>query len=90
MTSRIDIESTRGTAKNLRALPAAQGDSQGVQLVDGLVLVGPLQVHLDLPDQRKAVRVRNVQLLHLADAVFLSRHTGMDVKWGKSLQSLKG
>lgn len=69
----------------IRSPTSCSGDSQGVQLVDGLVLVGPLQVHLDLPDQREAVRVRNVQLLHLVYAVFLSRHTGADVNWFRKL-----
>ena len=51
---------------------AAPGDSQGVQLVHRLVLVGPLEVHLDLPHQWQAVGVGDVQLLRLVDAVFLT------------------
>lgn len=63
------------------------GHSQGVQLVDGLVFVGPLQVHLDLPDQREAVGVGNVQLLHPVYSVFLKRHTGTNINWEIRLES---
>lgn len=49
--------------------------SQRVQLVDRLVLVGPLQVELDLSDQWEAVGVCYVQLLHSIYAIFLQRQT---------------
>lgn len=42
-----------------------------MELVDGLVLVRPLKVELDLPDQREAVGVGDVQLLHLIDPILL-------------------
>lgn len=45
--------------------------SQRVQLVDGLFLVGPLQVQVDLLHQRDAVRLSDVQLLRFIDAVLL-------------------
>lgn len=53
-------------------------DSQRVQFVDGLVLVGPLQVKLDLSDQRKTVGVGYVQFLHFINAIFLQKRR----KWG--------
>lgn len=55
----------------IRSSTGCSGNLQRMQLVDGLVFVRPLQVHLDLPDQREAVGVRNVQLLHPVYAVFL-------------------
>lgn len=45
--------------------------SQGVQLVDGLVLMSPLKVELDFPHQRNTVSLSNVQLLCFIDAVLL-------------------
>lgn len=48
-------------------------DSQRVQFVDGLVLVGPLQVELDLSDQWKTVGVGYVQFLHFINAIFLQK-----------------
>lgn len=45
--------------------------SQGVELVHCLILMGPLQVQLDFFHQRNAVRLSDVQLLRLADAVLL-------------------
>lgn len=44
-----------------------------MKLVDRLVLVSPLQVQLDLLDQRQTVAVRYLQLLHLVNAIFLNR-----------------
>lgn len=45
--------------------------SQGVQLVHGLVLMGPLQVQLDFLHQRNTVSLSDVQLLCFADAILL-------------------
>lgn len=45
-----------------------------MKLVDRLVLVSPLQVQLDLLDQRQTVAVRYLQLLHLVNTIFLNRH----------------
>lgn len=45
--------------------------SQGVELVHGLVLMGPLQVQLDFLHQRNAVSLSDVQLLCFADAILL-------------------
>ena len=46
-----------------------------MQFVDGLVLVGPLQVKLDLSDQREAVSIRYIQFLHFINAIFLQKHS---------------
>lgn len=46
---------------------------QWMKLVDRLVLVSPLQVQQDLLDQRQTVAIRNVQLLHLVNAIFLNK-----------------
>ena len=66
---------------------AGPGDSQRVQLVHRLVLVGPLEVHLDLAHQRQAEGMGDVQLLRLVDAVFLtstqSHHTLGLLDYGK-------
>lgn len=45
-----------------------------MELVYRLILVSPLQVQLDLFDQRQTVAIRYLQLLHLVNAVFLKRH----------------
>lgn len=45
--------------------------SQGVQLVNGLVLVGPLQVQLDFLHQRDTVSLSDVQFFCFADAILL-------------------
>lgn len=45
--------------------------SQGVQLVNGLVLMGPLQVQLDFLHQRNTVSLSDVQFLCFADAILL-------------------
>lgn len=52
-------------------------DSQRVQFVNRLVLVGPLQVKLDLSDQWEAVGVCYVQFLHFIYAIFLQKHRTM-------------
>lgn len=44
-----------------------------MKLVDRLVLVSPLQVQQDLLDQRQTVAIRNLQLLHLINAIFLNK-----------------
>lgn len=45
--------------------------SQGVQFVDGLVLVSPLQVELNFLHQGDAVSLGDVQLLCFGDAILL-------------------
>ena len=50
------------------------GPLQWVQLVDGLILVGPLQVQLDLLHQGDAEGLRYVQLLRLAHTILLPTH----------------
>lgn len=50
--------------------------SQWVQLVDRLVLVGPLQVQLDLLHQRDTVGLSDVQFLGFGDAVLLMGRGG--------------
>lgn len=43
-----------------------------MELVDRLILVSPLQVQLDLFDQRQTVSICYLQLLHLVNAIFLN------------------
>lgn len=45
--------------------------AQGMQLVNGLVLMSPLQVQLDFLHQRNTVRLSNVQFFCFGDAVLL-------------------
>lgn len=62
---------------------------QRMKLVDKLVSVGPLQVKLDLPDQREAVSVSYVQLLISIYAVLLQKHTKNKLlRWVNSLTFL--
>lgn len=45
--------------------------SQGVQFVDSLVFMGPLQVQLDLLHQGDTVSLSDVQFLRFTDAILL-------------------
>lgn len=54
---------------------------QGVQLVDSLVFMCPLQVQLDFLHQRNTVSLSDVQFFWLADAILLH---GMEQEKKKS------
>lgn len=47
----------------------------GVELVDGVIVLGPLEIRLDLADQGCAVTLRNIQFLILSDAILLESNT---------------
>lgn len=72
-SSRIPANNSKVSAPSpiKRLCVALEMDSQRMKLVDKLVSMCPLQVQLDLSDQREAVSISYVQLLRFIYAVFL-------------------